>query len=87
MTDIEIVNGMKKGDRIAVNKQILKIEKIEEFSDDLGDEWKLFYLEEGYKLKVNKDKINFFHVAEMNHGDEFLENIEIEKIEKAIVEK
>ena len=82
MTDIEMVRNMKKEDRLTVNNQILKIKKVDEFTDDLGDDWKLLCLEDGYKLQVSKDKINFFRVTELDLGDEFLETIKINKIER-----
>ncbi|MEK6861620.1 MAG: hypothetical protein AABY07_06635 [Nanoarchaeota archaeon] len=82
MTDMEFLKNMKKGDRLTVNNQILKIKKIDEFTDDLGDDWRLLYLEHGYKLQISKDKINFFRITELDFGDEFLETIKINKIER-----
>ena len=86
MTDMEFLKNMKKGEKIIINDQVLKAEKIENFEDDLGDDWRLIYFENGYKLKINEGKINFFHVTELGEGDEFLEIIRINKIEEAMKE-
>lgn len=82
MTDAETLRNMKKGDKININNQILKIKSIEDFDDEVNDGWILINLDEEYKLVVDNTKIDFFRIMEMGAGDEFLENIKIEKIEE-----
>ena len=82
MTYIEIVKNLKNGSRIIINNQLLKVKRVDLFEDDLGEEWRLFYLEEGYKLEIEKDNISFFKVTELEEGDEFLESVKIEHVEE-----
>ena len=82
MTYIGVVKNLKKGSRISVNNQLLKVKRVDVFEDDLGGEWRLFYLEEGYKLEIEKDNISFFKVTELEEGDEFLESVKIENMEE-----